>query len=91
MDITIYDDMNDIKCDTCVYYQRYKKSNLGVSNIIKWCAHDYAIIIDLKHLDIVGIIDISNKIIIRFKSDNRLTEIAKFANIKVSPKIYHIK
>ena len=84
----LFSDLEDIKCDECIYYKQFNHTALPVSGIVKSCTKSYCIVID-NHNIIVGIIDITNRTLIRTKSNKHLTNLCKFAKLTMSPKIYH--
>lgn len=87
----LYDDFNDIKVDEFVFYRMFGKTDLGVSNIVYYCAKPYSIILDFRHNKIVGVIDVTSKTLLRFKLNRNLTALCKSAKITMSDKIYHIR
>lgn len=84
----LFSDLDDIKCDDCIYYKQFNRTALQVSCIIKYCTQPYCIVLD-NHNTIVAIIDINNRTLIRTKSNKHLTNLCKCAKLTMSPKIYH--
>ena len=84
----IFEDLEDIKCDNCIYYKQFNRTALQVSCIIKYCTQPYCIVLD-NHNTIVAIIDINQRTLIRTKSNKHLTTLCKCAKLTMSPKIYH--
>lgn len=83
----LFDNFNEIKYDSTIIFQRTGKTQLYVSSIIKYCTLPYSMIIN-NHNQIVAIIDIKNKTLIRFTSNKNFAGICKMARLTQS-KIYH--
>ena len=84
----MFDNFNEILYDDCIGYKQYGKTAICVSSIIKYCCKPYCIVINKNNYAIVGIIDISNKQLLRFTSNKNFTSLCKLAKLTQS-KIYH--
>ena len=77
----------EIKDDSTIIFQRIGKTQLYVSSIIKYCTQPYSMIVN-NHNQIIAIIDIKNKTLIRFTSNKNFNSLCKLARLTQS-KIYH--
>ena len=82
------DNFNEIRYDDYISYQRYTRTVLLVSSIVKYCCKPYSIILNEHNGEIVAIIDITNKSLIRFTSNKNFNSLCKLARLTQS-KIYH--
>ena len=78
----IYDDLKDIINDSCVSYKRFKTTHIYISQLVKHCQHPYAMIV--KDDALIGLIDIDNKLLIRFTSNKNFVDIAKIGKLVVT-------
>ena len=84
----MFENFEEIKKDDCIGYKRYGKTNIYCSSIIKYCTCPYCILINLTNYNIIGIIDLNNKSIIRLESNKHFTDLAKLTRCTLT-KIQH--